>query len=68
MNGVPDVGPAPSLPDTTEQPWVETRPGMVFFLIGAVAAPMECVNRTDVAIATNSSLLDTSAAVARAIA
>ncbi|MEK9503757.1 hypothetical protein [Gaopeijia maritima] len=40
MNGVPDVGPAPSLPDTTEPPWVETRPGMVFFLNALIAAPI----------------------------
>lgn len=40
MNGVPDVGPAPSLPDAEEQPWVETRPGMVFFLNALVAAPI----------------------------
>lgn len=40
---IPDVGPTPSLPDQTEPPWVETRPGLVFFLNALLAGPIMIV-------------------------
>lgn len=40
MTAIPDVGPAPSLPDRESPPWVETRPGAVFFLNALLAAPV----------------------------
>lgn len=40
MTATPDVGPAPSLPETGETPWVETRSGAVFFVNALLAAPV----------------------------
>ena len=40
MNAVPDVGPPPSLPESGRPPWVETRPGAVFFINALAAAPV----------------------------
>lgn len=39
MTVAPDVGPAPSLPESGEPPWVETRAGAVFFVNALLAAP-----------------------------
>lgn len=39
MSAIPDVGPPPSLPERRDPPWVETRPGAVFFLNALAAAP-----------------------------
>ncbi|MBT8335947.1 MAG: hypothetical protein KJO11_05040 [Gemmatimonadetes bacterium] len=40
MSVAPDIGPPPSLPDAASAPWVETRPGAVFFINALAAAPV----------------------------